>query len=143
MGSPAHPERPPCSPLFTVLASWMQSGTLSLAGVGLLINQQNKRIDDSREDVKDMQAGQSRREAKVDRLLESLLPPIPANPLTSRTPFAAWTGDQALAGDGEHRFPRRPRLRPALLQFSLEFAKPLVPPGFKLVKPRKGQPVKR
>ena len=52
-----------------------------LVGVGLLINQQNKWIDDSREgvkelqrDVKDMQARQSRLEAKLDRLLESRLP---------------------------------------------------------------------
>ena len=72
---------PPVPPGLGEWLALLTQPAVILVGVGLLINQQNKRIDDLREDVKelrkdlkDMQAGQSRLEAKLDRLLESRLP---------------------------------------------------------------------
>ena len=72
---------PPVSPGLSEWLALLSQPAVILVGVGLLINQQNKWIDDSREgvkelqrDVKDMQARQSRLEAKLDRLLESRLP---------------------------------------------------------------------
>ena len=75
---------PAVPPGLTEWLALLTQPTVIPVGVGLLISQQNERIDDLREDVKelrkdlkDMQAGQSRLEAKLDRLLESRLTPRP------------------------------------------------------------------
>ena len=68
------------SPLFTILATWIQPGTLSLVGVILLFQQvrfQGKRLDELKTDMRELRAETNakldRTDAKLDRALELLV----------------------------------------------------------------------
>ena len=75
------------SPLFTILATWVQPGTLSLVGVILLFQQvrfQSKRLDELKTDMRELRAETNakldrtnarldRTDAKLDRVLELLV----------------------------------------------------------------------